>query len=136
MTIPDDSPDAPVEGTVFNNRQVRILKFVVIGMGVLLLLGFALVVITIVYQASQLGNSSSRTRAAVPDGGGASVRRDGGAGVTETIIPLARNMRVTGTSFDGGRLAVTLKKGEETTIMIINPRTGEVLSRVRLVPER
>jgi len=135
MTTQDDSPDAPVEGTVFNNRQVRILKFVVIGMGVLLLLGFAVVVITIVYQASQMGNSSSTTNAAVSDGGGAIVRQ-GGAGVPETIIPLAKGMRITGTSFTGGRLAVTLKKGDDTTVLIINTRTGKILSRVLLVPER
>ena len=48
--------DETIPGSFMTQSQVRKLKVAVIAMGVMLLAGFALVVITIVYQASQLGS--------------------------------------------------------------------------------
>ncbi len=47
-----------VPGTVFTERQVRILKRVVIAMGVMLVGGFILVISVIVYQASNPSDSA------------------------------------------------------------------------------
>jgi hypothetical protein len=49
----DDDPDAPIPGTVFNERQARILRNVVIIMGLMLIAGFALLIGIIAYRASQ-----------------------------------------------------------------------------------
>ncbi len=58
--------DVPLEGSVLTPAQVRKLKVVVIGMGILLLVGFAVVIITIVYQASQLGNKKTGQKTKPP----------------------------------------------------------------------
>ena len=51
----DDELDdnAPIPGTVFNKRQARMLKYLVIFMGFLLIGGFALMIGIIAYRASQ-----------------------------------------------------------------------------------
>lgn len=57
MADKDDTSNAPLAGTAMTARQVRILKRVVIAMGVLLVAGFAVVLVAIVYQASRLGKA-------------------------------------------------------------------------------
>ena len=49
--------NAPIPGTVFNKRQARLLKYLVITMGLMLLFGFALMIGIIAYRASQPATS-------------------------------------------------------------------------------
>ena len=65
MAVASEPDNTPLPGTVFTPRQVRVLKFAVIVMGILLVGGFAFVLAAIVYQASR-GGQSSALRAASP----------------------------------------------------------------------
>ena len=58
MAVASEPDNTPLPGTVFTPRQVRVLKFAVIVMGILLVGGFAFVLAAIVYQASRGGQSS------------------------------------------------------------------------------
>ncbi|MCP4933892.1 MAG: hypothetical protein GY927_06710 [bacterium] len=52
--VSDEIDDnAPIPGTVFNKRQARMLKYLVIVMGLMLIFGFALMIGIIAYRASQ-----------------------------------------------------------------------------------
>ncbi len=52
--VEDEIDDnAPIPGTVFNKRQARMLKYLVIIMGLMLIGGFALMIGIIAYRASQ-----------------------------------------------------------------------------------
>ena len=61
---PPPRQDEAIPGTVMTPGQLRKLKIAVIVMGVLLVVGFGLVLIGIVYQASKLGGAERAGRAA------------------------------------------------------------------------
>ncbi len=57
--VEDEIDDnAPIPGTVFNKRQARMLKYLVIIMGLMLIGGFALMIGIIAYRASQPATKS------------------------------------------------------------------------------
>ena len=115
-----------VPGTVFTPRQVRILKIVVIAMGVLLVAGFVLVIAVIVYQASSIGESvapaQSVARPAYPAPSGPGL-----------IVP--EGMSVSNMALDGNRLAVHLSGPNGSEIRIIDLGTGKVVQRIPLKSE-
>lgn len=118
MAMASEPDNTPLPGTVFTPRQVRMLKIAVIVMGVLLVGGFVLVLATMVYQASQIKNESA-VKASVPAGMDA-----------ELAIPL--DATVTSLALDGDRLALHLQSSAGAEIAVIDLKTGQVLSRVRL----
>ncbi len=112
-----------IPGTVFTERQVRILKIAVIVMGVLLVGGFAFVLAAIVYQASRPAQVAGKASAAMS-----------GEAAPGLDLPVARDSAVSGISLDGNKLAITLG-GAAPEIVVIDLASGKVVSRVRLKPE-
>ncbi len=115
-----------VPGTVFTPRQVRILKIVVIAMGVLLVAGFVLVISVIVYQASDKGESAAPEQSAGKPAYPAPP-------VPGLIVP--KGMAVSNMALDGNRLAVHLSGPKGSEIAIIDLGTGSVLQRIPLKSE-
>jgi len=119
MAVASEPDNTPLPGTVFTPRQVRVLKIVVIVMGILLVGGFAFVLATIVYQASKGGQSGAT---ALPGG-------------LETELPIPKDATVTAMSLDGDRLALHLKSAAGAEIAVIDIKTGKLLARIKLAPQ-
>ena len=125
MQLDQTQENEKIEGTVFNPRQVRILKYVVIILGVLLVAGFGLVIGAIVYQAAQLsGGDDSGTNSPVQETVGSekpgqTARHSGG-------------MTILSTSLDGSNLAITFRDSEGFGILVVHAETGKVLSNSRI----
>jgi hypothetical protein len=118
MAVGEDN-NTPLPGTVFTSRQVRILKVVVIAMGVLLAGGLAFVLAVIAYQASQM------RQAAAPE-----------QGTSPLELSLAQNGTITSMTLDGDRLALHLTSRAGSEIVVIDLASGKVVARVRLAPDR
>lgn len=118
-----DSQSDVVPGTVFTPRQVRILKWVVIAMGVLLVGGFVLVISVIVYQASNIGES-----AGPPSG----VQARRAAPLPQGVLRVPRGMAVTHMALDDNRLAVHLTGPGGGEIQVIDLVTGSVIATIRV----
>jgi hypothetical protein len=116
-----DAGNAPVPGTVFIPRQVRLLKIAVIVMGVLLVGGFAFVLAAIVYQASHAGQ--------------AGMPMPSPSAAPGFDLPVGRDAQVTAMSLDGGRLALHLFSSAGAEIVVIDLGSGKVVSRIRLKPQ-
>lgn len=100
-------PDAP---------NVRLLKRVVYTLGVLLVAGTLALIGGIVWKAGEL---PSRTAA-------------GGFGDTLASIPPGAEVRHM--AFDGDLLAVHVEGGGRSEILILDPRQGRLMGRIRLAP--
>ena len=120
MAVGEDD-NTPLPGTVFTSRQVRILKVVVIAMGVLLAGGLAFVLAVIAYQASQMRQEA----APAPEQGAPPIE-----------LSLAQGGTVTSMSLDGGRLALHLNSNAGPEIVVIDLASGKVIARVRLAPDK
>ena len=116
------SPFDILPGTVFNARQVRILKFVVIVMGVLLVGGFVLDIAVIVYQASSIGESAAPARAVIP-----------AAPLQGVIVP--KGMTISHMALGRNQLAVHLTGPGGSEIRIIDLATGKLVRRFPLQRE-
>ncbi len=109
-------------GTVFTPRQVRILKWAVIIMGILLVGGFALVMSAIVYQASHLSES-------VP----APATTSSSEVVRALSVPAG--MSISHMAMGDNRLAVHLKGRSGSEIRIIDLGTGALVRRIPVTGE-
>ena len=118
MAVASEPDNTPLPGTVFTPRQVRVLKIAVIAMGILLVGGFAFVLAAIVYQASKGGQSAA------------------GVGTTpagiESELPVPQGATITAMSLDGDRLALHLDSAGGPEIVVLDLRSGAVVSRVKL----
>jgi hypothetical protein len=120
MVVVASEPDnTPLPGTVFTPRQVRVLKFAVIVMGILLVGGFAFVLAAIVYQASR-GGQSSVAPTAEP---------------AAAELQLPKDASITAMSLDGDRLALHLTSANGPEIVVIDLKTGKTLARIEIKPE-
>ena len=119
MAVASEPHNTPLPGTVFTPRQVRVLKFAVIVMGILLVGGFAFVLAAIVYQASKGGQSSALS-------GGETV-------AAELRVP--KDASIETMALDGDRLALHLQTGAAPEIVVIDLKTGKTLARIKLKPE-
>jgi hypothetical protein len=122
MTAEPDAQNETIPGTVFNPRQVRILKIVVIAMGILLLGGFAFVISAIVYQATRMGESESV----------ASPTQTMGNQSGELRLDAPSGTRIEGVTLDGKRMAVHLIGPNGAEIAVIDVDKGRVIARIRL----
>ncbi len=105
---------------------MRALKALVIGMGILILIGFAAVVMAVIQRA---GDGGGENPAAVRSG--AATERAFG----DVRVSLPPGAQVIGTSADGGRLIVHLRlAGGEARILVIDLATGKRLGAIRLAP--
>jgi len=118
MAVANEADKSRVPGTVFTPRQIQALKIAVIVMGVALVGGFALVLGTVVYQATQ---------GTVPPP----------SMLVERKIDLAvpKDSAVTSLSLDGDRLALHLNSAEGAQIVVVDLLGGKVVSRLRLHPQ-
>ncbi len=96
---------------------MRTLKALVIGMGVLIVAGTAVIAVMIARRGD--------------DGGAAS----GGVSITPAKIALPAGARVIETALDGDRIALRIAlTGGGERVMIIDARTGRRIGAVDLVP--
>ena len=126
MAVANEPDNTPLPGTVFTPRQVRLLKIAVIVMGILLVGGFALVLATIVYQASTLGEKPAGAPAAPAATASEGERTKQGA------LSIPADAKVLSMSLDGDRLALHLQSSAGSEIAVIDVTSGKVLSRIRL----
>jgi len=125
MAVERDADNETIPGTVFNARQVRILKVVVIVMGLLLVAGFAFVVAAIVYQATRMDESE-------PAGPPAQAMANR---LGELGLPVPSGTRIEGVTLDGKRMAVHLTGPNGSEIAVIDVDKGRVIARIKLEPK-
>ncbi len=121
MAAKDDEQDIPFRWSLFlpatgDSPSLRMLKYAVIGMGVVLILGFFVILARIVYL-------TSRMDASLPAG-------------QEFSVAVPAGAEVTSMSLSGNRLALHLAGpgGADRFITVIDLASGAVVSRVRLAP--
>lgn len=121
MAVKEDEQDIPFRWSLFlpaagDSASMRMLKYAVIGMGVVLILGFFIILARIVYL-------TSRMDASVPAGQELSIAVPAGAAVTTM-------------SLSGNRLALHLTGpgANDRSISVIDLASGRVISRVILEP--
>ncbi|MBX3492579.1 MAG: hypothetical protein KF899_06440 [Parvibaculum sp.] len=119
----EDTPsgDVPPPTGLNTPENIRRLKFVVGGLGALMVVGFLVVIVTIANRASSLGERE--------------VRAPGGRfGVSEIGVAPGERIRAV-VPMEGDRLAVHLASEGAETILIVHARTGFELGRIHLVPQ-
>jgi hypothetical protein len=126
-----NEPETPPLGQTFTPRQLRILKASVIVMGVLLVLGFGLLLIGIYLQASKIGKAPAPVSASVP---AVSVPQPGSLPtVPVTVEPGAELHEAFA---DQGRLILHLKRNGESEFAVIDLATGRETQRITIAPRR
>jgi hypothetical protein len=117
--------ETPEPGQTFTPKQLRILKASVIIMGVMLVVGFGLLLVGIYLQATKIGKApAARPPAAAT------------ANSAPSALPLAvaPGTEVADAYADQGRLILHLKRGGESEFAVIDLATGRELQRIRLEP--
>ena len=105
--------------------NIRALRFAVLGMGVVLLLGFGAVVARIVYLTTRPGP----VEAVAPVGGPAQAM----APLTgEVALALPAGAKILSQSLSGNRLAVHYAAAAAESIVVIDLETGKVISKVSI----
>lgn len=125
--------DTRIEGTVFTPRQVGMLKVAVVLMGILLLAGLAAVIAGMIFQASKVGkkgpDAAAVPAAVAPAEPGASEPDASGAPEVLTIPDVGEVLSM---SLDGHRLALHVRSGDDRQIVVVDLRTGKIISRVTI----
>lgn len=121
MSVKDDEQDIPFRWSLFlpaagDSPSMRMLKYAVIGMGVVLILGFFVILARIVYL-------TSRMEASLPAG-------------QEWSVAVPTGAAVASMSLSGNRLALHLTgpEADERSIMVIDLTSGRTITRLRLEP--
>jgi hypothetical protein len=119
-----DDPSEPGEqaAIVLGDRHLRLLKFAVIAMGVVLVLGFVAVIARIVYLVGRGGETATSTAVSQPIRDAARLALPSGA--------VIRNL-----SLSGSRLAVHYDGPAGSGIVILDLVTGAPASQITIVPE-
>jgi len=99
--------------------QVRALKWAIIAMGIMIVVGLLAIVFRIVYLASGRGQ-----QAAVTAGPGADAR-----------VPLPAGAAIRAIALDSGRLAIHHESAGGPGITIVDIGSGKVVSRITFAPE-
>lgn len=141
MTKPD--PDSPPPPTSFlpqagEEPGVRILKFVVLGLGALLFLGFA----ALIWRIGTMMNSSQEPRTATPATSIAvpgrpteqntDASRNSVPAATSGVVAIPEGAIVTTMSLSGDRLAIHYTTAEGGNIIIFDLAAGQEIQRLRL----
>lgn len=127
MTAQSQDQSEPLPGTVFNPRQVRILKIAVVIMSVALVLGFALLIIGMVYQAGQIGKGSTPMQ---PASTAAPSAATGGF-----ELQLKPGQSISHMALGDNRIAVHVTGPEGAEIRVIDLGTGAVAARISVTRE-
>lgn len=113
----DPNSTDPDPGAVWSPRAYRNLKIAVVVMGVLLVVGFVVVFVTIATRLASTGEPPADAPVA--------------AAVTPDVMRLlGRDSEVVSTAVDSGRLALVLRGPEGLSILVIDMRSGQVVSVV------
>lgn len=99
--------------------QLRMLRRAVIAMGVVLIVGFIVILARIFYLASRPGALSSTPAAAVLQ--------------SEPVLALPAGAAVKSTALSGNRLAVQFTAPSGDGIAILDLESGRTLSRVKII---
>ena len=125
-------------------RQAK-LKAIVIGLGILILLAFAGVIVGMVYRAGQIGNGShGKAMLATPSGSGAARSGAAGADTAVSLAPFQAQIRlsvppgsaVRAATLSGTRLVVHHEGPAGAGLTILDLTTGQVVSRITIEAER
>ncbi len=127
MTENIDADNQPLEGTVMTPRQVGILKVIVIVMGLLLVIGFTVMIIALVYQAAQLGKGKTDHPAIV--------KSKANARTSDIDLSVPQGSKVKAMSLNGTHLVLHLENQKGDEITILDLQTGKVIRRIRLKPQ-
>lgn len=100
---------------------MRALKAATIVMGVLILLGTAVVIATIIKRATQPAPAGSA--GVVP-----------AAAAYTTVLHEPAGTAITSLAVVGGSLALSLHGGGPDRVVLVDPRTGETQGRITLAP--
>jgi hypothetical protein len=117
--------ETPEAGQTFTPRGLRILKTAVIIMGVLIVLGFGLLLLGIYKTASKIGKAPSPTPSSV---------RIPAAGPGSLPIAIEPGAELQDAFADGGRLILHLKREGKSEFAVIDLATGQELPRIVLAP--
>ena len=122
--------DTPIEGTVFTPRQVGRLKIAVVLMGILLLAGFAAVIGGMIYQASKMGQKapSAGSAISIPQ----TVPMAPASPGKPPAFDIPEGWNVVSMALDGDRLALYIRSPEGAEIVVVDIRSGTVVSRVKI----
>jgi len=118
-------------GQTFTPKQLRILKASVIIMGVLLVVGFGLLLIGIYLQASRIGKPPAPVSAPAPAAG--LPHQGSRSAVPVTVEP---GTELQEAFADQGRLILHLKRNGESEFAVIDLATGRETQRFAIVPRR
>ena len=131
-TPPDAASQIP---PMYSPAQLRQLKLAVIAMGVILLLGFAVVIGRIVYLVNS-GPRPAATAAALPGPPGAPVPAAAAPlAPSATVLSLPRGATVRQLAISGNRLAVYYEGPDGAGIRIVDLATGGPGLTLPIVPE-
>jgi len=108
------------------DQKQRVLKIIVIALGILIVICLGVIVAGMAMQAAKLGKPKPLDSAAPPPGA-ARVAGD----VTVPIPPGAQVVEVTG---DSRELRVLLDLPEGRALMLVDRKTGAVLGTLHFVP--
>ena len=115
-TPAEPAVDAVRQGAEPDARQVRVLKIIVIVLGIMLLAGFAVVIGRIAYLATQPG------------------RGIGSVPAREVSVALPPGAVIRSTAVSGDRMTVQFEAAQQTGFVIINLTKGQVISRIGFYP--
>ncbi len=91
-------------------------------MGIMLIVGFMIVVVTIAYRAMKLGEDTPAVNPASSK-----------HGFSLLDVEVEPDTLISQIELDGNRMAVHVTKGSADEILIIDIRRGELLGRVKLI---
>ncbi|MGI9426304.1 MAG: DUF6476 family protein [Hyphomicrobiaceae bacterium] len=108
-TLPSHDPTA-----LLSQTHVKILKFAVVAMGVMIFVGLAVIIGRVIYLASSSDDPAPAT--------------------VNTIVPagqisLPDGARVSQMTMNGDRLAIYYEAGEKSGLVILDLRTGRQISQ-------
>lgn len=124
----DDNGAKPAPGSTMTPKQVFMLKIAVIVMGVLLVVGFAALIVGIYSQSRQ------PSKTAPPDTSKLLQQRLG-APLPLLNVPLRPGTQILGVLADSGRLIVHLRESAGDEIVIVDLATGWTQQRITFRPQ-
>ena len=133
MTAPTQPPTKDSEEDIADTPQIRALRKAVIGMALLLVVGFVAVIGRVVYLVSRPPAQASAV--ALTAGGPAGVAPTA-ALQAEAALDLPADASIRGLSLAGDRLAVHYSSPRGDGISILDLTSGRVVSRVRIAPTK
>ena len=108
---------------------MRGLKSLVIGMGVLIVIGLTVVIITVV---KRYNDPESKNSVKVPN----TVSVPVAVGFGEKRLSIPKGAKILETVLSGERLVITLQlSGGDQAILLINSTTGKRTGLIRLAPQ-